>query len=241
MANCIIHPIPLFEINIESSLFTHRLNFGKVITSVAYVWYIEGTREKILVDAGGDVDYLTNVRGYSCKDIQSLDSGLAKWDLSVSDIDLVILTQLHSDHSAQAVRYPRARFLVQKDELEFTRNPHPVMAAAFDKQFIEGINLEVIDGDVQVCEEIFVFKTPGHTPGGQSVSVKTAKGVAVISGLCTIRENFEPPPGFPLPVVPAGMLTNVFDAYDSLLRIKEMADIVIPLHEPGFRNVDSIP
>ncbi len=208
---------------------------------ITYVWYIEGARERILVDAGGDSDYMSGLRGFPTKDIQTLDSGLSKWGISLSDIDLVILTQLHHDHVAQASRFPKARFLVQRDELEFIQNPHPATAASYNKQFLSGLNLEVIDGDTRVCEEVSVLKTPGHTPGGQSVTIKTAQGVVIISGLCTIRENFEPPSTVALPVIPPGMLTNIFEAYDSLLRIKEMADIVVPLHDPGFQYISSIP
>ena len=66
--------------------------------------------------------------------------------------------------------------------------------------------------------------------------------LGIIAGLCTIQENFEPPdPAFLWPVIAPGRNTNVLDAYDSLLRIKELADIVVPLHDAKFRHVSSIP
>ena len=46
--------------------------------------------------------------------------------------------------------------------------------------------------------------------------------------LMTYRMNF----GSAL-IVP-GMHTNVLDAFDSIQRIKEAADVVVPCHEPGF-------
>jgi glyoxylase-like metal-dependent hydrolase (beta-lactamase superfamily II) len=57
--------------------------------------------------------------------------------VSFSDIDLIILTHLSSDHVAQSSRFPRAKFLVQKDELQFGRNPHPALAPAYVKEFFE--------------------------------------------------------------------------------------------------------
>jgi len=206
-----------------------------------YVWYIEGAGERILVDAGVDVEYMWNERKIPARDIQTVDSGLGKFGISPDDIDLVILTHLHQDHVALASHFSKARFLVQKDELEFAQNPHPVFSVSYEKRFYEGLNFDVIDGDIRISEEISVLKTPGHTPGGQSASIKTAQGVVIIAGLCSIRDNFEPPPPTTLPVITPGIHTNPLEAYDSLVRIKEMADIVVPLHDTRFQNVDSIP
>ena len=86
--------------------------------------------------------------------------------------------------------------------------------------------------------------TPGHSPGGQSVFINTTEGTAVITGLCCTRDNFEPPAelrdkGFEI-VTPA-LHTNAEEAYDSTLRIKKAADIIVPLHEPTVLIKDRIP
>src|SRR3989337_2625737 len=104
MAQCIIHPIPTFESMLDKSLMTYRMNFGQTIRSVGYVWYIEGLKEKILVGAGANAHYLSAVRGMPAQEIQTLDTGLRKLGLSFDDIDLVILTHLHTDHVAEARR-----------------------------------------------------------------------------------------------------------------------------------------
>jgi N-acyl homoserine lactone hydrolase len=44
-----------------------------------------------------------------------------------------------------------------------------------------------------------------------------------------------------MPVITPGMHTNAIEAYDSAVRIKEMADMIIPVHEPEFQQRDSIP
>jgi len=242
MANCIIHPIPLYQAKGDKARATYLQNFGQQLNTVNYVWYIEGARERILVDAGGDVGYVTTVVEVT-KEFQTLDSGLNKLGISFDDINLVILTHLHADHVAQAHRFPKARLLVQKDELEFAQNPHPAFIWIYCKEFYSGLNFEVVSGDVEICEEVSVISTPGHTPGGQSVVIKTARGTAIISGLCTIRENFEPPPPIKetMPVIAPGIHTNLFEAYNSLLRIKKMADIVIPLHEAELAQKSTIP
>lgn len=242
MTNCIVHPIPLFQTKGSKARMTYLLNFEQELLVVNYVWYIEGPNQKILVDAGGDSEVFAT-QGRLANIIQSLDSGLAKYGLTFDDIDLVILTHLHDDHVAQACRFSNARFLVQKDELEFAQNPHPAVATMYNVQLLKGLKFEVISGDAKICEGISVIKTPGHSPGGQSVCIKTSQGTAIISGLCTIKDNFEPPPPFSetMPVITPAIHTNTLEAYDNVLKIKEMADIVIPLHEASFQQKASIP
>ena len=193
MANCIIQPIPLSRWTMDKSMITYRLNFGPAATLNGYVWYIEGLKERILVDAGISSEYLSKKRAIPAKDIHSLESGLQKVGLTPDEIDLVIITHLHSDHVAQAHKFSKARFLIQKDKLEFARTPHPAVAGQYPGEFFEGINFEVVSGDAKIYDEVSVLSTPGHTIGGQSVGVKTAQGTAMISGICTCRENFAPP------------------------------------------------
>jgi len=35
-------------------------------------------------------------------------------------------------------------------------------------------------------------------------------------------------------------VVNAYDAYDTLRRVRDMADVLIPLHEPRFAAVDTI-
>jgi N-acyl homoserine lactone hydrolase len=90
---------------------------------------------------------------------------------------------------------------------------------------------------------------PGHTPGSQAVVVGTTKGKAVISGFCSIMENFDPPedvktkisPFASYPVIAPGIHTDLFKAYESTLKVKQIADIIIPLHDPNMASREQIP
>jgi N-acyl homoserine lactone hydrolase len=232
MGQCVIHPIPIYSVTMFKAQHTYRFNYGQKVEVANYVWYIDGTGEKILVDAGGDSNFSRSL-GLPVRDIQTLEDGLSKVGVTCKDIEVVILTHLHYDHVAQASRFPKARFLVQADELSFAQKPHPVFAGGYVQKFFAGLPFHVINGDVQICNEVSVMKTSGHTPGGQSVVVRTDPSVTIISGLCTIRENFEPPLSIrdTLPVVPPTLHTNVFEAFDSLIKIKSRADLVLPLHD----------
>lgn len=41
-------------------------------------------------------------------------------------------------------------------------------------------------------------------------------------------------------VIPPGTHMDVYSAYDIMARVEEIADILIPLHEPRFASVDCI-
>jgi len=42
-------------------------------------------------------------------------------------------------------------------------------------------------------------------------------------------------------VIPPGTHVNVYEAYDIVKKVKEAADILLPLHEPEFASVNTIP
>jgi len=238
-----IRPILLTEGPRDMSLYTYRMNFGQLVDTAHYVWYIEGSEPKVVVDAGVTAE-MNLERGRTVeKNVQSLEEGFNKLGLKLGDISTVILTHLHWDHVALASEFPAARFVVQKAELDFASNPHPY-AKEFEKKLFEGLEFEVVEGDKEIIEGVKVMLTPGHTPGGQSVAVRTPKGTAIIAGLCSISENFYPPESANtrgLPIVPPGIHLDVLQAYDSILRIKQTADIIVPLHTTNFIGKDRIP
>ena len=237
-----IRPIPLFEIVLDKSTMTYRMNIGQPMTMPGYVWFIEGPKEKILVDAGGDMA-LFHARGIPARELQTIVQGLAKLGLKPEDIDILIPTHLHHDHIAHARDFPRARVVVQRKELEFARNPHPMFSRVYIPEHIEGLKFDVIEGDEQVVEGVDILFTPGHAPGGQSVSVQTAKGKAIIAGQCTIMDNYNPPADMipMLPVIAPTIHIDVIQAYESALRVKQMADIIVPLHAPEYQHKKRIP
>ena len=206
---------------------------------------INGRKVKILVDTGALVTGLVpqplRFPGAGGEQIQSLEEGLSKVGLKTEDIDIVIVTHMHEDHIQLARMYPNAKFIVQRSELEFARNPHPVQVFTYLKDKFEDINFEVIEGDKEIIDGIRVILTPGHSAGAQSVVVETAKGRAVITGFCCINTNFNPPRELGLPVIPPGILLNTIQAYDSMIKMKGLADIIVPIHDASFIDKDRIP
>jgi hypothetical protein len=57
-------------------------------------------------------------------------------------------------------------------------------------------------------------------------------------------DNFHPPKeitAMEMEVIPPGTSVNPLEAYDLMLKVRDMADILLPLHEPRFSSVDTIP
>lgn len=101
-----------------------------------------------------------------------------------------------------------------------------------------------IFGDTEILPGLRVFHTPVHTEGGLTVQIDTSAGKAAITGFCVIDENFNPPvqiKAMEMEVIPPGTHVNVYESYDIMMKIKDMADILIALHEPKFASIDTIP
>jgi glyoxylase-like metal-dependent hydrolase (beta-lactamase superfamily II) len=98
--------------------------------------------------------------------------------------------------------------------------------------------------DSEIVPGISVVHTPAHTEGGLTVFIETAGGKAAITGFCVINENFHPPveiKAMEMDVIPPGTHVNVYESYDIMRKVKEMAEILLPLHEPEFAAVTTIP
>jgi N-acyl homoserine lactone hydrolase len=221
-------------------------NFGGKTKMCIYSWYIEGSSPRILVDPGCQADLLIAHLGNPTEHIQLLEEGLGKFGVKPDDIDIVILTHLHGDHVALAHKFPRAKFILQKAELEALLHPHPFTASAgfYNLDNIKGLNIQTIEGDKEIADGIKVIATPGHTQGNQSVVVNTPLDTATITGFCCMLDNFNLSPKAKargLEVIPPGRTCNMLDAYDSAVRVKKMGGFIIPCHEASFASQEKLP
>jgi glyoxylase-like metal-dependent hydrolase (beta-lactamase superfamily II) len=146
----------------------------------------------LLVETGGEVVFVEAGMGlkFSSKlqeiyDLSERDAaeGLRGAGVSPEDVDMVILTHLHFDHAGGStglndsgdpvVIFPRARFIVQEQELRVARKPHPLAAGSYDPRdfepLVESGQIETVDGGKEVAHGVFVERTGGHTRGHQVV------------------------------------------------------------------------
>ena len=96
----------------------------------------------------------------------------------------VINTHLHFDHCGQNCLFPQARIVVQKSEAEIAATPHYTVDSWASLPPGRAV---IVDGDVEIADGIEVMHTPGHTPGHQSVVVRSSSGTTIIGGQCVFR------------------------------------------------------
>lgn len=232
----------------DKSMMTYQHGAGTEYTIPIYCWYIRGGSQNIIVDTGELGPIRSEAREKAIGGpIYTFEEGLNRFGLTPDAIDIVIHTHLHNDHCENDFKCTNARIYVHENELKRIHQPHP-LDFRYVEDFIvdveENGQLEIMTGDTEVVPGITCIHTPAHTEGGMSVVIDTEKGKAVITGFCVIEENFNPPReirAMEMEVIPPGTLVNAFEAYDTMVKIKEMADILLPLHEPRFAGVDSIP
>jgi N-acyl homoserine lactone hydrolase len=232
-----IHPLVVGANSTDQGIMTYLKGYGKRIWIPSYVFHLEGGPENILVDTGLEQFMVPKeVEEKYGLQVQEFEDALASLGLTPEKIDIIIHTHLHNDHCENDYKCTNARVYVQRAEYEFFRNPHPVDHRYFP-DLLDEVEVVLVEGDREIVEGVSVLLTPGHTVGGQSVVINTRAGKAVITGFCCNEQNF-PATG---PVVPPGVHLNLIDAYESACRVKEVADILIPLHDLAVGRRRSIP
>lgn len=242
-----IHPIVNGTKIFDKTMMTYQYGYGQSYTIPVYTWYIEGPDKKILVDTGEMQPVISKDREEAINGkIYTFEDGLKKWGLTPEDIDIVIHTHLHNDHCENDYKCINARFYIHEKELKRVKDPHP-LDFRYLEDYIEDIeeNGQIVEvkEDMEILPGISVVNTPAHTDGGLTVLIDTEKGKAAITGFCTILENFNPPPeikGMEMNSIPPGTHVNVYEAYEIIEKVKGMADIILPLHEPSFACLETI-
>ena len=243
-----IHPIVMGTKIFDKGMMTYQHNYGETYTIPIYCWYLEGGDRKVLIDTGEMCPVRSEDREKSIGGkVYNFEDGLGLWKLSPKDIDIVIHTHLHNDHCENDSKCVNATIYVHEKELERIHDPHPL-----DFRYIEDYIMDVeengqiktITEDQEILPGVQVIHTPAHTEGGMTILVNTAQGKAAITGFCVIMENFFPPKeirAMDMDVIPPGTHVNVYASYDIMLKVKDMADILFPLHDPKFASIDTIP
>lgn len=227
MTTYTIHPLAVGFNETDQGIMTYQRFHGKRIILPIYVFAIKGGDKKIIVDTGLE-DFvvppdLEEQLGFP---VMEFEEALGTVGWKPEEIEIVIHTHLHNDHCENDVLCTNAEVYVQQAELDFFRNPHPIDHRYYP-DVLDGVNLITLEGDNTIVDGIDVLFTPGHTPGGQSVVVETSRGKALITGLCCNAENFPPTGG----VIAPGVHLDVIQAYESMKRVQETAEILIPLHD----------
>jgi glyoxylase-like metal-dependent hydrolase (beta-lactamase superfamily II) len=148
---------------------------------------IEAAGKRVLVETGNGDKFSPKLKDiYGIDHDRSIEHALREVGLASDDIDFVVMTHMHFDHSGGTTRYStsgsglapvfrRARHVVQRREWEDATHPHERNQASYLQENVGPIAeaglLDLVDGEAEIVPGVRVIPTPGHTAGHQSVLI----------------------------------------------------------------------
>jgi hypothetical protein len=127
---------------------------------------------------------------------------LADLGIEATDVDYLVFDHLHTQDVRRLVgttepapdlgypdgtvpsMFPNATLLVQRQELEQARYPHPFQARFHQPGTYRALDLSrvtILEGDTLVGPGVALLHSPGHTYGNMTIAVSTANGIVCSS------------------------------------------------------------
>ena len=147
-------------------------------TDVVYGFLVRDGDDCVLVDTGVGSGSSLIDRLYQPDRIE-LDAALAEVDVSLRDITAVVNTHLHFDHCGNNRLFPGVPIFVQQAELDAAEQPHYTVPEWVD---FADANYVPIRGALSITSRMQVLPTPGHTPGHQSLVVRSQSSIEIVVG-----------------------------------------------------------
>ncbi|HOW69720.1 MAG TPA: N-acyl homoserine lactonase family protein [Phycisphaerae bacterium] len=203
----------------------------KTKTYALYVWLIEGGPRPVLVETGPNPRYVQAFNRATAKYIpggvkqkpeEDTLQALKRAGIDPLAISHVIVTHAHGDHCDYYPAFVNARFVINRREYEDSKDH---LAGEVGRVLAARPELLQLVGDEEVLPGIRTLPLGCHTPGSQGVLVQTRLGPAMLTGDVVYRyENIEQdrPSRSSTPEV----------CRESMRRIRSLADIVLPAHDP---------
>lgn len=146
---------------------------------------VDENGEAVLVDTGFDPEGIPGANTSSSQiGEQRIKAVIAKKGFDPSQVNEVIMTHIHWDHTAGMPDFPQARFYVQADEfrglLQLNPNEETYFSPAHWLHLLP--NIELIHGHREIKPGLKVIQSGGHTNGHQLVEVQTKSGPVYLIG-----------------------------------------------------------
>jgi N-acyl homoserine lactone hydrolase len=167
---------------------------GTKISIPYFFFLVEHPDGYVLFDTGAHRDFIDDPRRLGAAaeywqiEMQQDDHVAAKLQtlgVEPGQVDHVALSHLHYDHSGGVALFPHATVYVQRDELMFAHFPPVYQRDIYVRwTYQDVINWKELGGDYDLFNDgrVVLFQTPGHTPGHQSMRVRTDNGAFVLAG-----------------------------------------------------------
>lgn len=157
---------------------------------------IETPTKRIVVDTCIGNDKPRQIAAWANMQTRFLEDMVAA-GFPPESIDVVLCTHLHVDHVGWNTRlvdgqwvptFPNARYLMGKAEFEYWRDEGEsevsdaqIFADSVQPVYDAGL-IDLVSPDHQVCDEVRLVPTPGHTIDHVSVAIASAGHAAIITG-----------------------------------------------------------
>jgi len=213
---------------------------GKKIWNPVICFYVVTDGHKILVDTGLCDEARATKYHHKCEKRSCLETPQALKAMGVNpeDIDIVLLTHLHWDHVQNLKLFKNARFICPDKELKWAFNPLPLYYRSYEAGILGieapflGIPFELVDGERQIVPGVWVFPSPGHSPGHQCVTVRTSVGDIVLAGDAIFQgRNLEPNLDEKWRYWVPARFVNSIEGWQSVEEIDKRADLVLAAHD----------
>jgi N-acyl homoserine lactone hydrolase len=230
-----VHTLRLGTIRADKSTAVFGFPPGILLDVPIWAAAVEGNGRRLLVDTGlKDAEKWSRYNPHSIAPNQTIDAALSGLGWRRRDVDLVINSHLHYDHAENNLAFPHAQLFVSRAEWEFAADPGSAQAGLYDLEWtgpdLTHLNYTIVDADhYDVLPGIRIIRTPGHTPGHQSVLVNTDEGILCVTGdAACMMENLTGP-------TPPGTHVGKGLALDSLRKIITLSDRVLMNHDPELK------
>jgi glyoxylase-like metal-dependent hydrolase (beta-lactamase superfamily II) len=169
-------------------------------------YLIEHPKGRVLFDTGMHPDVQRDPHGrlgalteYFTADFtagEEVTARAAARGVEAARVDYVILSHLHFDHAGGLATIPNARLVVQRREWEAGADADLAAQLSFARaDFDHGHDLLLVDGEHDLFGDgrVVCVPTHGHTPGHQSLRVRTDDGrdVVLTADACYLRRTLE--------------------------------------------------
>ena len=206
-----------------------------------FVWLAKSQDHIVVIDTGFTAK-MAEKRGRTF--IQCPIQTIAEFGIAADQVNDVILTHLHYDHSGNFDRFPTAQFHLQEQEMQFATGrymQYPQLQQAFELDDVCGIvrlnyanKVTFYNGDDQLSDGIRLHRTGGHSAGLQFVSIYTKRGwVVLASDASHFYEHMESY----RPFVIAFHVGEMLESFDQLNRVAPSPQHIIPGHDPKVMKI----
>ncbi|MFQ5911873.1 MAG: N-acyl homoserine lactonase family protein [Nitrospinota bacterium] len=218
--------------------------FGEIVSIPFFFWLVQGEGITLLVDVGASAEQANEQNretverfGGQCAwripPEKEPAAQLAALGISPEDVQTIILTHLHADHSLNVSAFPKARLVMARRAWEAVTVPaHPALISpgVFPTEVLNLLQRElhkrfrlVEDGE-EVAPGIRCYRLGGHSPDLTAVTVETSAGEVIIaSDGAMFYDSLEmgcPSAGY-----------NLVESLQALDWIRQRDGIVLPGHD----------